>query len=65
MIATKFNDNIPLNNANALCHLTKQRNHPFPPINIKYTSTFEVENIIRSLKKKRIPVAMMEYRQRY
>ena len=47
MIATKLNYNIPFNNANALCHLTKQRNHPFPPINIKYTSTFEVENIIR------------------
>jgi hypothetical protein len=64
MITAKIKVNNSPNNSNPLYHLTKLRNHPFPPITIKYASTFEVEYIVSSLKKK-IPAATMEYQQKY
>lgn len=64
MVKTNLKGNSTPNNANPLHYLIQLRNHPLPPINIKYASTSEVENIVRSLKKK-ILADMMEYQQRY
>ena len=50
MVKTKLKGNSTPNNANLLHYLIQLRNHPLPPINIKYASTSEVENIV---KKKR------------
>ena len=64
MVKTSLKGNNTPNNANPLHYLIQLRNHPLPPLNIKYASTSEVENTVRSLKKK-ILVDMMEYQQRY
>ena len=64
MVTNKLKDIIPPNNANSLYHLKKLRNNPFPPINMNYASTYEVESIVSSLKKKS-PVATMKYQLKY
>lgn len=49
---TKLNCNTPLNHTKTIQYLTRAFNHPFPPINIKYISTKELEEITKSIKSK-------------
>ena len=50
MLTTKLKLNKPSNHAYPLHYLSKAFNHPFPPINIKYVSTTELENTVKELK---------------
>ena len=50
MLTTKLKLNKPSNPAYPLQHLLRAFNHPFPPINIKYVSTTELENTVKALK---------------
>jgi Notch-like protein len=52
MLTTKLKINTPMNHANPIHFLTSVFNLPFPPINIKYISTTELENITKTLKTK-------------
>ena len=64
MLTTKLKLNKPSNHAYPLQYLLRAFNHPFPPINIKYVSTTELENIAKTLKKN-IPMDMMKYQLKY
>jgi len=44
---------MPSNYSDSLQYLTKTYNQPFPPINIKYVSTKELEKITKTLKIKK------------
>ena len=50
MLTTKLKLNKPSNHAYPLHYLSRAFNHPFPPINIKYVSTTELDNIAKTLK---------------
>jgi len=52
MLTTKLKINTPTNHANPIHFLRRVFNHPFPPININYISTTELEHITKTLKTK-------------
>jgi adenine C2-methylase RlmN of 23S rRNA A2503 and tRNA A37 len=47
-------------NKSATYYMSKISHNPFPNIKFNNTSTKEIEKIIKSIKKKRIHVGMME-----
>ena len=54
MLSTELKADMPSNHTDSLHYLTRTCNQPFPPINIKYVSTKEVEKITKTLKIKKI-----------
>jgi len=50
MLTTKLKRNKPSSHAYPLHYLSRAFNHPFPPINITYVSTTELQNIAKTLK---------------
>ena len=52
MLTNKLKINTPTDHTNPIHFLTRTFNHPFPPININYISTTELENITKTLKTK-------------